>query len=103
MYLAVVDSTIVMLTRVVELGKEKCSSYWPQGVGSSCKYEGIKVTLKREEKYVCYFRREMEVTGPDSSSYSCTYSHEGTAGMCSENSLRRSATNQIAPLPTHRK
>ena len=68
-------STVVMLTRVVELGKEKCSSYWPQGVGSSCKYEGIKVTLKREVKYVCYFRREMEVTGPDSSSYSLTQFH----------------------------
>ena len=68
-------STVVMLTRVVELGKEKCTSYWPQGVGSSCKYEGIKVTLKREEKYVCYFRREMEVMGPDSSSYSLTQFH----------------------------
>ena len=68
-------STVVMLTRVVELGKEKCTSYWPQEVGYSCNFEGIRVTLKREDKSVCYVLREMEITGPDSSSYKLTQFH----------------------------
>ena len=68
-------STIVMLTRVVELGKEKSTSYWPQQVGSSSNFEGIKVTLKREEISLRYVLREMEITGPDSSSYKLTQFH----------------------------
>ena len=68
-------STVVMLTRVVELGKEKCTSYWPQEVGYSCNFEGIRVTLKREDNSVCYVLREMEITGPDSSSYKLTQFH----------------------------
>ena len=68
-------STIVMLTRVVELGKEKSTSYWPQQVGFSSNFEGIKVTLKREEISLRYVLREMEITGPNSSSYKLTQFH----------------------------
>ena len=58
-------TTIVMLTRVLELGKEKSTSYWPQEPGTSMKYGRVNVVLKKEETLTGYTKRELVYTGPD--------------------------------------
>ena len=52
-------STIVMLTRLVELGMEKCMDYWPESVGTSEKYGNATVALKKEEHFTGYTVRDL--------------------------------------------
>ena len=68
-------TTIVMLTRVVELGKEKSTVYWPQEPGTSVVYGRVNVVLQKEENLTGYTKRELVFTGPDNKSNKLTQFH----------------------------
>ena len=68
-------TTIVMLTRVVELGKEKSTLYWPQEPGTSMTYGRVNVVLKKEEILTGYTKRELVITGPDNRNIKLTQFH----------------------------
>ncbi|KAI6649159.1 Protein tyrosine phosphatase e [Oopsacas minuta] len=67
--------TIVMLTRVVEMGKEKSTTYWPKVVGSSSTFNNIEVTLHREDMYPSYIVRKLGIRGQDNRNYMITQFH----------------------------
>ena len=68
-------TTIVMLTRVVELGKEKSTVYWPQEPGTSMVYGRVNVVLQKEENLTGYTKRELVFTGPDNKNNKLTQFH----------------------------
>ncbi|XP_052764651.1 receptor-type tyrosine-protein phosphatase mu-like [Mya arenaria] len=47
---------IVMVTNLMEEGKEKCEQYWPN-VGTTLTYSGVKVTCQSEDEYAEFTRR----------------------------------------------
>ncbi|XP_052764640.1 receptor-type tyrosine-protein phosphatase kappa-like [Mya arenaria] len=47
---------IVMVTNLMEEGKEKCEQYWPN-VGITKDYSGVKVTCQSEDAYAEFTRR----------------------------------------------
>ncbi|WAR15932.1 PTPRF-like protein [Mya arenaria] len=47
---------IVMVTNLMEEGKEKCEQYWPR-VGITKNYSGVKVTCQGEDEYAEFTRR----------------------------------------------
>ncbi|WAR16068.1 PTPRT-like protein, partial [Mya arenaria] len=47
---------IVMVTNLMEEGKEKCEQYWPR-VGTTKDYSGVKVTCQSEDEYAEFTRR----------------------------------------------
>ncbi|XP_052764723.1 receptor-type tyrosine-protein phosphatase kappa-like isoform X2 [Mya arenaria] len=47
---------IVMVTNLMEEGKEKCERYWPR-VGTTKDYSGVKVTCQSEDEYAEFTRR----------------------------------------------
>ncbi|XP_052761570.1 receptor-type tyrosine-protein phosphatase kappa-like isoform X2 [Mya arenaria] len=47
---------IVMVTNLIEEGKEKCEQYWPN-VGTTLTYSGVKVTCQSEDEYAEFTRR----------------------------------------------
>ncbi|WAR16054.1 LAR-like protein [Mya arenaria] len=49
---------IVMVTNLMEDGKEKCEKYWPN-VGTTLNYSGVKVTCQSEDEYAEFTRRLM--------------------------------------------
>ncbi|XP_044165883.1 receptor-type tyrosine-protein phosphatase mu-like isoform X8 [Acropora millepora] len=51
-------SVIVMLTNLVEQGKQKCEQYWPNDISE---YGGIKVTLLKTENFANYVIRSFFV------------------------------------------
>ncbi|XP_066015608.1 receptor-type tyrosine-protein phosphatase F isoform X2 [Pocillopora verrucosa] len=51
--------TIVMLTNLVELGKDKCNQYWPD---DTSKFGAITVTLHKAETFADYVIRSLIVT-----------------------------------------
>ena len=68
-------TTIVMLTRVVELGKEKSIMYWPQEPGINMTYWRVNVVLQKEEEFTGYTKRKFLVTGPDNRNTFLTQFH----------------------------
>ncbi|XP_052763147.1 receptor-type tyrosine-protein phosphatase mu-like [Mya arenaria] len=52
---------IVMLTNLVEDGKDKCEQYWP-GLGTSKIYGKVHVLFQSEDEYAEFTRREFTVT-----------------------------------------
>ncbi|KAI6660505.1 Receptor-type tyrosine-protein phosphatase alpha-like [Oopsacas minuta] len=54
---------IVSLTNLVELGKIKCTQYWPDKVGDSDQHGEVHVCLQKEERYPNYIVRELLVSG----------------------------------------
>ncbi|KAH3711588.1 hypothetical protein DPMN_071259 [Dreissena polymorpha] len=51
---------IVMLTNLVEEGKDKCEQYWP-GFGDSQTYGGIRVSCQSEDEYAKFTRRSFAI------------------------------------------
>ncbi|XP_052764664.1 receptor-type tyrosine-protein phosphatase kappa-like isoform X2 [Mya arenaria] len=47
---------IVMVTNLMEEGKEKCEQYWPR-VGTTKDYSGVKVICQSEDEYAEFTRR----------------------------------------------
>ena len=55
--------TIVMVTKLVENGREKCQRYWPSGPGQVLETgTGIVVTLMEVKVFTDYEIRVMSVT-----------------------------------------
>ncbi|XP_055956641.1 receptor-type tyrosine-protein phosphatase kappa-like [Patella vulgata] len=52
---------IVMLTNLVEMGKEKCFKYWPDS-GEEMKFGNISVTLVNEDNYSHFAIRTLKLT-----------------------------------------
>jgi len=54
---------VVMLNKVVEKGRVKCSHYWPKSVGEDFKFHdvGLSVCLKKQEEHSNFVIRELEV------------------------------------------
>ena len=68
-------STIVMLTRLVELGKEKCAGYWPASPGASARFGPNTVTLHKVEEYAGYCVRELVLSLSDNKKIKVTQFH----------------------------
>ena len=68
-------STIVMLTRLVELGKEKCMGYWPESVGTSEMYGYATVALQKEEHFTGYSVRNLVLSTGDNRKIKVTQFH----------------------------
>ena len=68
-------SIIVMLTRLVELGKEKCTRYWPESVGGSECYGHMAVSLQKEERHTGYTVRELLLYLSDNRNIKVTQFH----------------------------
>ena len=55
--------TIISLTNLVELGKTKCTQYWPSNVGESIEHGSVHVCLQKEEIFPNYITRDLLVSG----------------------------------------
>lgn len=55
--------TIVSLTNLVELGKTKCTQYWPSNIGESIEHGSVHVCLQKEEIFSDYIVRDLLVSG----------------------------------------
>ncbi|KAK6180277.1 hypothetical protein SNE40_012464 [Patella caerulea] len=55
---------IVMLTNLVEMGKEKCFQYWPES-GEQMKFGNISVTLVNEDNFSHFTIRTLKLTKDD--------------------------------------
>ncbi|PIK46311.1 putative receptor-type tyrosine-protein phosphatase alpha, partial [Apostichopus japonicus] len=55
-------SNIVMLTNLIEKGKDRCLQYWPDSIGSVKSFGEIKIKLQKKEQYADFVIRELDVT-----------------------------------------
>ena len=53
--------SIVMLTNLEEMGKKKCTQYWPESVGAAVQCGSVRVSLLKEETLRGYVTRELLV------------------------------------------
>ncbi|XP_071854861.1 uncharacterized protein [Apostichopus japonicus] len=53
---------IVMLTNLIEKGKERCKQYWPKAVGDTQKFATCEVKWKSTENFADYEIRSLTVT-----------------------------------------
>jgi len=62
-------TAIVMLTKLVEKGVERCSQYWPDKLNTAEQYGDFEVTLKDQQKCGDYIKRTFDLvhTSPESS------------------------------------
>ena len=54
-------TAIVMLTKLVEKGVERCTQYWPEKLNVSEQYGDFEVTLKEQQKCGDYIKRTFEL------------------------------------------
>ncbi|XP_071851434.1 uncharacterized protein [Apostichopus japonicus] len=54
-------STIVMVTNLIEKGKDRCLQYWPNKVGSSQKFGHVQVTWQESTEFADYVIRKLFV------------------------------------------
>lgn len=55
-------SAVVMLTKLVEKGVERCTQYWPDKLNMSEVYGDYEITFKDEQKCGDYIKRTFELT-----------------------------------------
>ncbi|XP_071854385.1 receptor-type tyrosine-protein phosphatase F-like isoform X3 [Apostichopus japonicus] len=58
-------SNLVMLTNLIEKGKDRCLQYWPDSIGSVKSFGEIKIKLQKKEQYADFVMRELDVTFGD--------------------------------------
>ncbi len=63
-------SAVVMLTKLVEKGVERCTQYWPEKVNSTEQYGDFEVTLKEQQKCGDYIKRIFELVQANSDVHS---------------------------------
>uniref|UniRef100_A0A0M3IWC4 Tyrosine-protein phosphatase domain-containing protein n=1 Tax=Ascaris lumbricoides TaxID=6252 RepID=A0A0M3IWC4_ASCLU len=58
-------AVIVMLCKLVELGKAKCERYWPEEVGNECTFGEVVVCLEEEKHYDEFCSRRLRIRWSD--------------------------------------
>ena len=56
-------SAIIMLTKLIERGVERCTQYWPEKIGISETYGEFEVTMKEQLKCGDYLKRTFDLEG----------------------------------------
>ena len=80
-------SAIVMLTKLVERGVERCTQYWPEKLNISETYGDFEVTMKDQQKCGDYIKRTFDLVNLSYTNIAATSTHTTTTTTSTPGSL----------------